>query len=258
LDCQLGCGYYTYWDPAPPQHWRDAYTAKNRLAFDAITSGERNAKTGRPLRTEKAVLSYYADDEIVREWQRVRKDFDPVKSSRAAWISDATLRYCATWLADPTPGVVWVGSPHFGEALARLSGRPYYGSQGQAADGRELHNAHAKNGGLIASWNSNKKGYNLQSFSRALVVQPPPSARWLEQLYGRHHRQGQYDPVTFEILITSGLIHTLFEKAISEARSSKTRTSLTQKILRADIIRCRAPETKTNMYRWTRAEDTRL
>jgi hypothetical protein len=83
---------------------------------------------------------------------------------------------------------------------------------------------------------------------------PPQSALDLEQLLGRAHRTGQRERVTIEILITSGGTADAFEVALREARKVLAREGLTQKLLRADIVRASPRKTVANRYRWARKE----
>jgi hypothetical protein len=103
---------------------------------------------------------------------------------------------------------------------------------------------------MVVSWHANKKGLNLQAWRRHLIVMPPQSAKWLEQLFGRSHRSMQDQPVRFYILGTSGGVLDGFDAAISEARFAKGTISLTQKILRSKITRQKPKLTKSNRFRW--------
>jgi hypothetical protein len=102
----------------------------------------------------------------------------------------------------------------------------------------------------VASWNANKKGFNLQPWPYQLVAMPPQSAKWLEQIFGRSHRRGQTEPVTVDVLATSGGTLDLFEAALSEAETVRDRDSLSQKILRAKIVRAKPRIAGGNDYRW--------
>jgi hypothetical protein len=190
----------------------------------------------------------------VRAWLDVRKDFDPLKSSRTKWLSDATLEWCVRWLAkagEAGPRVVWCGGVEFGKRLAETTGVPYYGRQGRdARTGRGLYEADVRKS-MVCSWHANKRGFNLQAWRTHAIVQPPQSAKYLEQIFGRPHRAGQTEPVTFTILATSGGTLDSFYSAIREARFAKATTGTTQKILRAKI---KSPPTPPGTLRWAQRD----
>jgi hypothetical protein len=147
---------------------------------------------------------------------------------------------------------VWSGVTEFGEAFATAARLPYYGPEGkERMSGRGLHVADPR-ASLVSSWHANMSGFNLQAWRRHLVVHPPQSAKWLEQIFGRAHRAYQDRPVVYDILATSGGTLDLFETAISEATRVRVRDAMTQKILRADVQRATPRLTERNRYRWGR------
>lgn len=253
LDGQLGCGLYLRYNPAPPQEWRDARRALDKFVREAISNSRRS---GRVLFTEGNVLRRFEDHETVKAWQRVRHMFDPQRSSEAVWLTDSGIQTARTWLAEsPEPGIVWCGSIEFAEALADATRLPYYGEKGtERRSGRGLHNADPASH-LIASWHANKKGFNLQPWARQALFMPPQSAKWLEQIFGRSHRQGQTRGVHVDVFATSGGTYDLFDTAILEATSGRATTTLTQKILRAKIERVWPRETRSNRFRWATREE---
>jgi hypothetical protein len=246
LDGQLGLGLYTRWDPEPPEAWRDARRQVARFVRGEIA---RSSGWARPLDTELQVLRRYADKPVVREWQAIRPTWEGV--TETVWITRSALDSCHDWLSETPRGqaIVWCGSIEFARALSREAGLPYYGQGGRALDGSGLHEA-APGRSLVASWNANKKGFNLQPWPYQLVAMPPQSAKWLEQIFGRSHRRGQTEPVTVDVLATSGGTLDLFEAALSEAETVRDRDSMTQKILRAKIVRAKPRIAGGNDYRW--------
>jgi hypothetical protein len=81
---------------------------------------------------------------------------------------------------------------------------------------------------------------------------PPQSAKYLEQVFGRSHRQGQTAPVVVDVLATSGGTFDAFDAAVAEAGFGRETIGTTQKILRADIQRDVPTLTKSNRFRWAR------
>lgn len=247
LSAQLGCGLYTYWDPPPPQRWRDARRAFASFARDAIDASQRSFN---PIETEGQVIRRYAEHPVVAEWLEQKPTYDERKHTKTAWFSDATIKSALDWLRElDEPGIVWSGSADFGPELARAARLRYFAEGGNSADGVNLRFA-PEGQSFVASWNANKKGFNLQAWPRQLLVYPPQSAKWLEQVFGRSHRRGQLDHVVIDVLMTSGGTFDAFEAALEEAQGIRARESLTQKILRARIERVEPRLTSRNQYRW--------
>lgn len=234
IDGQLGTGLHSYLDPAPPQAWVDARRNVARFIRDRIALSQH---TRTPLDTDAQVLRAYPENTFVREWMNVRKSYDPLKHSKVRWISDATLEWAAEWLTcTKEPSVLWCGGVEFADRLSRMVKLPYYGPKGkEVRSGRDLHNADPKRS-MICSWHANKRGFNLQSWRRNGIIQPPQSAKYLEQIFGRAHRGGQTDPVRFTVLATSGGTLDAFTAAISEAEFARDTAGSTQKILRAELL----------------------
>jgi hypothetical protein len=252
LDGQMGCGVIGYYDPEPPEEWRDARREVAKFVRDTIRRTQAQARNGRgrAFDTERQVLRAYADHPVVRRWLEWKPRFDVRKATRHRWFADSTLESVLAWLrASDEPSIVWCGSVPFGRRLAKCAGLPYYGRRGMSDDGRGLHDADPSRS-LVASWNACHRGFNLQAWRRASIVQPPQSAKLLEQIVGRLHRAGQDGRVTFEIWLTSGGTIDAFETAVREARFAKETTTLTQKILRATIERARPTITPANRWRW--------
>lgn len=248
MDGQLGCGLYLRWNPPAPEEWRDARKAVAKFVRTTILSSAGWAK---PLDTELQVLKRFHDHPIVARWRAVKGTFKPV--TEPVWVSDSVIWSVIDWLREsPAPGIVWTGCVEFAVALAYATGLPYYGRQGRDDSGRALHAADPTKP-MIASWHANKRGFNLQAWTRQLLVMPPPSAKWLEQMLGRSHRKGQANHVVVDWLATSGATLDLFETVIREAQFARSTIGITQKILRAEIRRAAPRVTTSNAYRWASA-----
>lgn len=271
IEGQAGCGVYTYWKPPPPQAWIEARQEVAKYIRKRIADTRHSRK---PLDTDAQVIrqhpdaSYYCKERKrtvypVREWLAVRKRFDPLKAARVKWLSDVTLRRVAKWIASHASRgrvcVVWSGSVEFGVRLAELARVPYYGREGKEINtGRDLHNADPRKS-MVCSWHANKRGFNLQDWREHAIVYPPPSAKYLEQIFGRPHRSPKpgvklhLTPVRFTVFLTSGGTLDAFRKAVSEARFAKDTAKSTQKILKAEI---EDPPELPDGLRWvTRDED---
>jgi hypothetical protein len=248
-DAQLGSGFYMYWDPMPPEEWAEARRNVARFVRGVI---ERTRSTSRPCDTEAQVLRRFRENKIVKRWRELKPTFTP--NTRVEWVSDSVVRSAKRWNdAQDGPAILWVGSPAFGKALAKATGLEYYANNGKNSKGQRLHAADESRS-MIVSWNANKRGFNLQPWRHQLVLQPPTSAKYLEQMFGRSHRSGQEEEVRVTIMATSGGTYDALDTALAEARFAKGNVGLTQKILRARIERIRPRKTATNSYRWATAK----
>ncbi len=249
IDGFLGTGVYKrYVAPGPPERWR---LARRTLAAFVRREIDASTNSRRPLDTESQVLRRFPYAAPVVEWLAVKEAYKP--ETEAVWLSTATIESALEWLRESAePGIVWCGGVDFAQALATASGLPYFGAEGRDANGRRLHAATAASGSILCSWHANKKGFNLQGWKRQLLVHPPQSAKWYEQIFGRSHRSGQDDAVTCDVLATSGGTLDAFDAAIAEASFARSTVGLTQKILRAEIFRERPRVTPKNKYRWAR------
>jgi hypothetical protein len=249
-DGQLGTGLYLRYKQPPPPEWRNALRSFASFCREAI---EDSTHARRPLDTEAQVVRAHPDAEPVVTWLETRPTFTP--ETEAVRLSPSAVESALAWLArESTPAVIWCGSVEIGMWISQVGRFPYYGREGRdAASGRALFNADPRRS-LVASWHANKRGFNLQAWRRALLVHPPQSAKYLEQIIGRHHRQGQTEAVRVTVLCTSGGTYDAFDSAVSEATFAKSTVSLTQKILRAEITCIDPPPSASNQYRWARKE----
>jgi hypothetical protein len=160
------------------------------------------------------------------------------------------VRSAAAWSRETSePAIIWTGCVELGKAIAAKIQAPYYGAKGKTEGGNSLHQAPVGRT-IVCSWAANAVGFNLQAWPRQLYVLPPPSAKLLEQAIGRSHRAGQNQEVTADFLVTSGVILDSFEAAIAEAKFARQTVGITQKILRARIMRCTPRKSPTNQFRW--------
>jgi hypothetical protein len=143
--------------------------------------------------------------------------------------------------------------PEFGAALSASTGLPYYGEGGRDGGGRYLHAADPRRS-FVASWHANKKGFNLQPWRRQLIVYPPQSAKWQEQIFGRSHRYGQDKSVRVEIMATSGGTFNAIDASIAESGFGRQTVGPSHKMLRATVTRDAPRLTVRNRYRWGGAD----
>lgn len=259
---ELSCGFYMRWNPRPPETWLEArrqwcafvrgvlshsqtWDSELQVARAVVTcrTCNRSVDAHRPdaaphmtpgvcqrFKPQCDPVDEITGTDVHARWLAVRDTFEI--HVETVWVDDVTLRACAAWLAEHN-GIVWVEHPAFGERLAALTGRPYYGQGGLARDGRNIED---EQGPCIASIRANGEGRNLQRYSRALVASPPPSGATWEQLLGRHHRFGQEaDEVSFQVALACREQLEGFHRAIGDARYIQDSTGVSQKLLCADI-----------------------
>lgn len=241
LESELSLGYYGVWDPEPPVHW---LVARKRLRAFVRKRVKDSQRGGKPLDTEARVIAAHREHPIVAQWLAVRDDYRIAPKPR--WLSASVVQYVAEWLRDNGPAMAYVWSVPFATALAKASGLPWYGRLGKDALGRYLGDAQPDRS-VIVSGQANTEGRNLQRWNRAIYVNPPPSAQWLEQAFGRMSRQGQTRDVEIFFLISSGGVRDAFEAACDEAEFGKSIWQVDQKIRRATIARVTLP---AGTYRW--------
>jgi hypothetical protein len=182
-----------------------------------------------PGRFEEAVAA-------LAEWRDIKDTYVP--KTVAVWHDPKPLEYVLKWMEHP--GIVWTSHTLFAEALAKASGRPYYGQNGLDAEGNKIpekgHPACGK-GAIIASTDANCTGRNLQMWHRNLITSVPSNAPIWEQLLGRTHRDGQpADTVTVDLMMGCAEHRNSLEKSRELARSQLDMLGHTQKLLLADII----------------------
>jgi hypothetical protein len=253
IDGQIGCGYFSYWSPPPPPEWVAARQDLAKLIRKRIAE-TRNSRE--PLDTEAQVIRAHRGHPAVVEWKRVAKQFNPRRSSRVKWFSTATIDHCVAWIKRNEKAgrvcVVWTLGVELGKRIAEAAGVPYYGRKGvDVKSGRDLHAADVRKS-MVCSWQANMQGFNLQAWTRQGIVQPPPSAAYLEQIFGRAHRANQTNPVRITIFATSGYTIDAFHAAIREATFAKSTAKSTQKILRAQIV---GPPELPESLRWAVKDD---
>lgn len=243
---ELGTGMYLKWDPRPPLWWSMPRSIFCKFVQKRIAD---SAHGKHPLDTELAVRNAHGNEEAVRDWMAVRDRFKP--NSVPVWVSGSVLEQTAKWALDTStgPGLVWCGNTAFAQALAQVTGLTYYGAGGKSVDGRSISNAPPQMSAIL-SVGANLRGRNLQAWCRNRVVNPPQSARYIEQLVGRTHRHGQTRPVEIEIVMTSGDTFDSFEAAYREAMFSARTNGIHQKLLRADVVRATPKITEANQFRW--------
>jgi hypothetical protein len=250
LEGQLSVGYHGIWDPEPGPLWRTARKTFHDECQEIIRDSQDDFH---PLDTMGAVARAYPDLTSLVEWNKIKGTYtiDP----KPVWNSGSVVEWVAGLLRDGPPTMCFCWSIPLLEALEYVTGLTWYANKGLDRQGRYIRTAPADKSALV-SGGANLEGRNLQHFSEFLYLVPPQSAQWLEQAFGRGHRQNQTKPVRIRIAITSGGIADGFESALREALFASDTWGVKQKILRARIERAEYDRTS---YRFSRRKpDTEI
>lgn len=225
---ELGCGFYSRWNPRPPQWYLDARTAWKRHVKARI---ERSQRGGRPIDQEGVVARLDRDTPVYLAWKAAQEKFGKPNSEAVA-IMHSTISYAARWIKNNGPGLVWVQHTWVGEVLSRMSGVPYFAGKGKTSGGVNIRDYPATKSAILST-HANSYGRNLQAWSVNLVVAPEFSAEKWEQQMGRTHRYGQEHSVHYDVLVTSAESLQALDRAVSEAHNAEQMWGLQQKLLTA-------------------------
>lgn len=226
---ELGCGFFSRFDPLPPSEWRARRKAWVKFCNSKIGTHSRG---GRLLATELMVAKEYKDDPLHLAWREIEPTFKP--NSVPQWVSGSAISFAKAWLDANGPAIVWCPHVAVCQALARITGCPFFGAGGESEDGESILNLSPKRS-AICSIHSNKRGRNLQTHPRNLVLGWPQPGTDAEQLLGRPHRKGQRDPVYFDVIISCAEHLYAIDMTYREAGYVKVMQGQTQKILIANI-----------------------
>lgn len=217
----------------PPPKWLEARKAWAAFVRDVLSHS-------RSLDTELQVVNaidagkltrQHEGRELLEEWRAIKPTFTP--RTVIIWHDGKPLEWCAKWL-EKGAGIVWCEHVMFAEALAKLTGKPYFGANGVDASGRPIESAQ---GAVIASIAANSTGRNLQKWNRNLLTSVFTNAPQAEQLLGRTHRDGQErDEVTVDLMLGCAEHYSGFERARDAARAQQDMLGHQQKLLLADVV----------------------
>ena len=225
---EMALGLYYRWNPAPPQEWLTARTNWNAFVRETISRGRTYDSM---LHVANGCDAGHLDGTTLDAWRLVRDTFVP--NVEAVWFDDSAIEWCVEWLKKP--GLLWTEHRFFAQRLAEIAGVPYYGAKGY--DGRNYIEDERPGSSAIASIDANREGRNLQKlWNRNLLVCPPSSSAWIEQVIARTHRPGQAaDEVIVDVLLGCRENWDAVQKAIVGAQAVKDITGKMQKLLLADI-----------------------
>lgn len=227
---ELALGLHYIWSPRPPEEWRNARREWNAFARDVISRGRTYDSE---LHVANACDAGKLDASALNRWRAVKDTFTP--NVVPVWHDDSALKICCDWMKQP--GIIWTEHSFFAQKLSKVSGVPYYGAKGFDSQGHYIEDAKPGES-AIASIDANREGKNLQGlWSRNLMVCPPTSALWWEQVIARTHRSGQTaDEVIVDVLLSCRENYDCCVKAIEGARVIQEMTGKVQKLLLADVL----------------------
>ena len=232
---ELATGFYSRWEPRPPEDWRDARRDWASECREIIKTNRRQLDT--ELQARRAVEGglYPHALPALERWQRIGPTFEP--NSVAVWISDRTINYIAAWARKHAPALIWTERPSVGERLADLHGLPYSGNLGiDRRTGRTIEQHDPARGSAVLSIDANSVGRNLQAWARNFVVDVPPNGAKWEQMIARTHRDGQKAcAVSVDVLF--GCIEDVlgFWRALEDSQYAEDMTGQAQKLVHADL-----------------------
>lgn len=283
---QLGAGFYQRHEPRPPpdelelpphsepyfKDWdrfqrdppKPTYVDARRIVSRFIRDDIRSSRAqGTPRDTDGVVRNFHRGHPIFAMWDRVAPIYQP--ETVPQWFSRSVVDHAhhwARWIASngvgPTwdnKGLIWIKYQEIAEALARVSGLPYFGSEGrQIVNGKKtkisIEDPSSQRGSVILSFDANREGRNLQAWCHNAIVGWEQSPRYTEQVLGRSHRFAQGKPCTWDVILTSGETLDSFYKTIAKSKVIYEVQGHRQKILKANVISTKLPEGA----RWARAE----
>jgi hypothetical protein len=212
---QLALGFCYVADPVPPEEWMEArrewfkairYYLKARVFYTALQVSQAAARG----ELKKAHQMAY------KAWETIKPTFTP--GSKALWLSDHMLDWCADWGREP--GIIWVDHISFGLELSKRTGFRYFQGGGKDAHGKSIEKASNKET-IIAARGANSTGRNLQKpphdWHRALVTAMPANNRDFQQMVGRIHRSGQPHPCHVDVLIATKAHFESLAKVLDDA-----------------------------------------
>lgn len=232
---ELATGFYSRWNPRPPDDWRDARRAWAAVCREILSSNRRNLDTELQVRQAVEAGLYPEASEILARWKAIAPTFEV--HAEAVWLSDETIDWIADHARRHGPCLIWTDRPAVGNRLADRHGFRFYANLGLDATGRfvERHDPE-RDGSCVVSINANREGRNLQAWSRNLVVDVPPNGAIWEQMLGRTHRDGQRaEVVSVDVLF--GCIEDVeaFWRAVKDSDYAEAMTGQAQKLVHADV-----------------------
>lgn len=231
---ELATGFYSRWNPRPPDDWRDARREWASICRHILGSNRRHLDSELQVRLAVQEGHYPEAARALADWLAIEPSFTP--NAEAVWIDDRALTWIANWSKVQGPALIWTDRPAVGARLSSLTGLPYYANLGVDSRGRSIERHDPREGSAILSIEANKEGRNLQAWSRNLIMDVPPNGAKWEQLLGRTHRDGQTaEEVTADVMIGCIEDAEAIWRAVEDSRYAEEITGQAQKLVHADL-----------------------
>lgn len=214
--CSLALGFWSLWDPAPPDWWMRPRRNWNSYARDVLgqhlpdydSESTITRALAHPYRSlPRPCPEHMHGQELLAKWRAVKDLFTP--NPVAQWVTPQILDQAAAW-ARQHKGIVWSKYVAPGSRLDADYGIKYYGED-------SLPETHPHKTPMVCSIPAHHMGRNLQGWDRMLVLHPPGKEDRWEQLIGRCHRSGQRSDAVHVHVIQSIDYH---KKALAYAKNS--------------------------------------
>lgn len=232
---ELGLGFWYLWDPAAPVAWLEARRTWAAWSRHIIEHGRRNLDSEAQVAQAVDLGHYPEAARALADWRAIRPTFEP--RHRPEWVSDFALDWARQEMTKPgAPALVWTHHTAFAERLSELSHVPYFGRLGQDKHGRSIMD-HDPREPAICSIRSVGEGFDLQAWSRHVVVSCPTNGPEWEQLLGRCERPGQTaEEISLIVLSTCAEHDNALSQAQADAAYIQDTTGQHQKLLGVDWV----------------------
>lgn len=226
-ETELSAGYYSAYDPRPPEEWTTKRKAWLRFVKEAIDRSQRSPPA---LDSEKEVAKRYKHSPVYIEWKEIQSIYDPKKHQVCIEVSRSVLTFAVQWIRLNSPALIWVQQTWTGEMLSMLSGVPFYGGKGKTTGGDYICDQNGSQSAILSA-HANRRQRNLQAWQRNLIVAPEHSDERLEQQISRTSRRNQKHAVSIDFLVSANASIKALESAVQEAHNVRSTFRMPQKIL---------------------------
>lgn len=203
----MAWGYWPRVTPHPSERYLEARRAWSHTVRGVIATGAADTMEQVQSLRPEAYAAYVAAE-----------DAEPVGVEEVVWASGAALDELVCMRCHATT-IVWAHHRALQHAAAEVLCAPHHGPRGLNAMGRRIDQTHAPL--VVASIEACHAGFNCQSFSHSLVLEPPSDPEVWRQLIGRTARQGQTAAVvTVDIVVNCSASEQALRTAIARAKLS--------------------------------------
>lgn len=229
----LACGFYNRWAweevGGRDQDWLNRRGTWNRALAAEIRSFSRPAYDSEKLISDYILAECELQPELVNKtikhnarWRWAEVEHKPAPPSVPVWVDTFLIDEVLRRYADKEV-ILWYSHKAVEQELTRR-GIECYGS-GTFLDGpRRL---------VGASIAVHGTGRNLQAWDHAVVIEPPADGLVWEQLLGRLHRQGQTNPVQFDVFWTHDCMRKAIDNAVESSKFIQSMQMTPQRLLSA-------------------------